>query len=94
MYDKNELRQPTEEVATLTFMGVSERVVIAKGRNGKWRMSYYRTNGGEQACINDAESREEILRLTKRFMQGHGRALVENVIQSAEHLSVADRRID
>jgi hypothetical protein len=73
-----------EEVATFTFMGVTERVVIGQEEDGQWKMVYLRPDGSVQAFIDHAESREEILRLTKIFMDGHGRVLVQNVIESSE----------
>ena len=73
-----------EEVASFTFMGVTERVVIGQEENGQWKMVYLRTNGCVQAFIDHAQSREEILMLTKHFMDGHERCLIQNLIQSSE----------
>jgi hypothetical protein len=76
-----------EEVARFTYRGTTERVVIGQNRRTKaWVMRYLRGDDGEveQAVIDHGTSREEILRQTKGFMIGHGRVLVENVIQSME----------
>jgi hypothetical protein len=77
-----------EEVATFTFRGVTERVVIGcNPKTEQWVMHYLlpgQDGDSPQAMITDGESREDILRRTKRFMIGHGRALVENVIQAWE----------
>jgi hypothetical protein len=73
-----------EEVATLIFMGVVERVIIGQEENGQWSMYYLRVDGGVQAFIDQAESREDILRQTMHFMDGHGRVLITNLIQSSE----------
>lgn len=73
-----------EEIATLTFMGVTERIVIGQEDNGEWKMVYLRTNGGVAAFIDHGKSREDILRRTKECMCGHGKALIENLIQSSE----------
>jgi hypothetical protein len=74
-----------EEIATFTFLGVTERIIIGEDEKLGWCMFYLRANGSEQATINRAESREEILRLTKCFMIGHGnQGLMYNLIQSSE----------
>jgi hypothetical protein len=73
-----------EEVATFTFLGVTERIIIGQEEGGSWQMLYLRPNGYVQARIGQARDRQEIMQLTKRFMDGHGKALVQNLIQSSE----------
>ena len=73
-----------EEIATFTFLGVTERIIIGQEQDGRWLMVYLRTNGAEQAT-GHADTREEILRFTKRFMIAHGgQGLIYNLIQSSE----------
>ena len=73
-----------EEVATLIFQGVTERVIIGQEENGQWSMYYLHANGSLGAEIRGGGSREQILAVAKDFMMGHGRALIENLIQSSE----------
>ena len=78
----------TEVLASFTFRDITEKVVI--GHNPKtdtWTMRYLRpgqTWDCAQATLDDVESREEIIKRAKRFMIGHGKCLVQNVIQSWE----------
>lgn len=72
-----------EEIASFTCRGVSERIVIGEEDAG-WKMVYLRANGAAQAEISEGESREQILAVTKHFMNGHGRVLIQNLIESSE----------
>lgn len=78
----------SEEVATLSYRGRTERVVIGRHRRtGNWVMQYLRPGqdgDSAQATISDGESREDIIKRTVECVTGHGKALVENVIQSWE----------
>ena len=78
----------TEEILRLTYRGVSERVVIGLNeKTEKWVMRYLRPGqdgDSAQVTITDGESREDIIKRTLECVTGHGKALVENVIQSWE----------
>lgn len=73
-----------QEIAWFTFLGVTERIVIGQDEELGWCMYYLRANGSVQAQITGKQSREELMEAVKLFMDGHGRALIQNVIQSSE----------
>jgi hypothetical protein len=82
-----------EEVATFSFRGTTERIVIGHDpETDLWVMQYLRPgqeNSSDiydaQAVITEGQSREDILKRTKRFMVGHGQGLMSNLIQSWDH---------
>ena len=72
-----------EEIATLIFQGVTNRAIIGQEQDGRWSMYYLAANGFEIAH-GQGRSREEIIEGTKRFMCGHGKQIIENLIQDSE----------
>jgi hypothetical protein len=75
-----------EEIATFTFLGVTERIIIGEDEKLGWCMYYLRANASVQATIIEHDqSREELLERVKGFMIGHGnQGLMYNLIQSSE----------
>lgn len=73
-----------QEVMTLIFEGVVNRVIIGQEPDGTWSMYYLSADGGTVATIRAIRSREEILRQTKESMRGHGRQVIENLIDDSE----------
>ena len=73
-----------QEVATLIFQGVINRFVVGQEQDGTWWMYYLSADGGVVATITHARSWEDILAKTKECMRGHGRQIIENLIDDSE----------
>lgn len=73
-----------QEICTLIFEGVINRVIIGQEENGEWKMFYLGANGAVNAQLSEGRSREHILAKTKECMIGHGKALIENLIEDSE----------
>ena len=72
-----------QEICTLIFEGVVNRIVIGQGENGEWEMYYLSANGYDIAH-GQARSREEIIEGVKEWMRGHGKQIIENLIDDSE----------
>lgn len=73
-----------QEIAWFTFLGVTERIIIGQDEELGWCMFYLRADSFIQAEITGKRSREELMEAVKLFMDGHGRGLIQNLIQSQE----------
>jgi hypothetical protein len=73
-----------QEVLTLIFQGVVNRVIIWQGDNGEWEANYLAANGFVVAHLSEGRSREHIIEKVKTCMHGHAKQVFENLFQDAE----------
>lgn len=58
-------------------------MVIGEAEDGQWEMFYLAANSAEIAHGQE-RSREEMIEGTKRWLRGHGKQIIENLIDDSE----------
>ena len=72
-----------QEICTLIFEGVTNRIIIGEAENGEWEMFYLSADGAEIAHGEEG-SREQIIEGIKTFLHGHAKQIFENLFEDAE----------
>jgi hypothetical protein len=75
-----------EEILTLIFQGVVNRVIVGESANedGTWEGYYLAANGEVIAHLSEGRSREHIIEKVKTCMHGHAKQVFENLFQDSE----------